>query len=383
MDVQTIDIKWYKDWKFWLLVIAINISGNPGFNIIFPYYTTIIGLFIGLIAYTLFKQKKIDKVVYTYILLWICLFLFNAFYAKDFALNSTLHIIMKMTIGLLVLLVLNKKFLVYYSDIIYFFCILSLVCFIYNHIWGILPYISLGESMDGGNGFRVTSIIYTQLYNLNSHGLVFRNCGPFWEPGAFQGFINLAITTELLSDKVRDRKWNLKMFICVITVITTYSTGGYIVLALNIIYYLFTNKNLAELDKIILLGLFLMVALIVFIETDFLYSKIVNDRGRLGISFSDLFSDSILFTLFGYGFAGESIMQSDIKSASSVLNLFRYAGLIGILLYYIPLIGVQISLKRLFYTIVIFLIMMNEPFITAGVFWWSIPLLFPYISKIS
>ena len=135
------------------------------------------------------------------------------------------------------------------------------------------------------------------------------------------------------------------------------------------------------LNKIMLIGLFFMIALIVFLKTDFLYNKIVNDRGRLGTSSSDLFSNNILFTLFGYGFAEESIVQSDIKSASSVFNLFRYAGLIGVLLYYLPLIGVQISLKRLFYALVIFLIMMNEPFITSGVFWWSIPLLFPYISK--
>ena len=286
-----------------------------------------------------------------------------------------------MTIGLLVLFVLNKKILAYYSDIIYFFCIISLICFAYNHIWGVLPYISLGERMDGGSGFRVTSIIYTQLYNLNSQGLTFRNCGPFWEPGAFQGFVNLAITIELLSDKVRDKIWSFRMLIFVITVITTYSTGGYIVLALNFFYYLSTNKDLAMLNKIMLIGLFFMIALIVFLKTDFLYNKIVNDRGRLGTSSSDLFSNNILFTLFGYGFAEESIVQSDIKSASSVFNLFRYAGLIGVLLYYLPLIGVQISLKRLFYALVIFLIMMNEPFITSGVFWWSIPLLFPYISK--
>ena len=301
MDVRTIDVKWYKDWKFWLLLVSINISGNPGFNIIFPYYTTIIGLFIGLIAYSLFKQKNFDKTVYTYILLWTILFLLNGFYVREFALNSALHIIIKMTIGLLVLFVLNKKILAYYSDIIYFFCIISLICFAYNHIWGVLPYISLGERMDGGSGFRVTSIIYTQLYNLNSQGLTFRNCGPFWEPGAFQGFVNLAITIELLSDKVRDKIWSFRMLIFVITVITTYSTGGYIVLALNFFYYLSTNKDLAMLNKIMLIGLFFMIALIVFLKTDFLYNKIVNDRGRLGTSSSDLFSNNILFSSICYG----------------------------------------------------------------------------------
>ena len=171
------------------------------------------------------------------------------------------------------------------------------------------------------------------------------------------------------------------MFIFAIAIITTFSTGGYIVLAFCFIYFLVSNKQLSNNNKMILLITFLSIALAIFFRTDFLYEKISNDKGRLGTSTDDLFSDNILYTLFGYGFAGESIAQSNIKSASSVLNLFRYTGLFGVLLYYIPLVGVQISLKKLFYALMVILIMMNEPFITAGVFWWGVPLLFPYINK--
>lgn len=375
------DIKWYADWRFWLLVFSINISGNPGFNIVFPYYTTLIVLFVGLLSYLLIQKQTINNNVFLYILSWVFLFLFQGYYIKEYELSSAIHIIMKMTIGILVLSLVNNKFTKYYSDIIYFFSVLSLICFAYNHIFGILPFINLGESMDRGMGFRVTSIIYTQLYNLNSEGLTFRNCGPFWEPGAFQGFINLAITIELLSQNKRNRKWYIRMLTFIITVITTYSTGGYIVLGCNIIYFILSNKRLSNISKMILFASFLSIFLTFFFKTDFLYEKINNDQGRLGVSLSDLFSNNILYTLFGYGFAAESIVQSNIKSASSVLNLFRYTGLFGIILYYIPLIGIQISLKRLFYSLIIFLIMTNEPFITAGVFWWGIPLLFSYINK--
>lgn len=379
MRLGELDTKWYADWRFWLLVISINISGNPGFNVVFPYYATLTGLFVGLLSYLLIQKQIINKTFFIYIFLWVCLFLFHGYYIKEYELSSAIHIIMKVTIGILVLLSVNKKFTKYYSNIIYFFSVLSLICFAYNHIFGVLPYIDLGKSMDGGNGFRVTSLIYTQLYNLNSHGLNFRNCGPFWEPGAFQGFINLAIIIELLGHNDRNRRWYARMLVFAITVISTFSTGGYIVLAFNIIYFIISDKRIRNDNKTILLISFLLIALTIFFTTNFLYEKISNDQGRLGTSSSDLFSDNILYTLFGYGFAGESISQSSIKSAGSVLNLFRYTGLLGIILYYTPLIGVQISLKRLFYALIIFLIMMNEPFITAGVFWWGIPLLFPFI----
>lgn len=381
MNVYEKDIRWYKDWRFWLLVIAINISGNPGYNIIFPYHASIIGLFVGLLAYSIIWIKTFNKKIYIYILLWTCLFLLNAFYVKEFSLSSAIHIIMKMSIGLLVLSILDEKFCKYYSDIIYFFCVLSLLCFTYNQIYGVLPFINLGQGMDGGKGFRVTSIIYTQLYNLNSQGLRLRNCGPFWEPGAFQGFINLALMIELLGTHVRNRSWHIRVLVFVITIISTYSTGGYIVLALNCVYYIISNKSLALSNKMFLFSSFMILALIVFLNTDFLYAKIATDQGRLGTSSSDLFSNNIFYTLFGYGFAEESIAQSDIKSASSILNLFRYTGLIGFLLYFIPMIGIQIHLKRVFFALEVFLIMMNEPFITAGVFWWSMPLLFSYICK--
>lgn len=375
MESIKLDVKWYADWRFWLLFVAINISGNPGFDIIFPYYATLISLFIGLLSYWLIKRQIINKTYYIYILLWVCLFFFQGYYVKEYELNSAIHIIMKMTIGILVLLSVNDKFKEYYSDIIYFFCILSLICFAYNHIFGVLPYIDLGKSMDGGMGYRVTSIVYTQLYNLNAQGLILRNCGPFWEPGAFQGFINLAIVFELLGYNERNVKWYIRMLIFVITVITTFSTGGYMVLALSFIYFIIFNKWLRNDYKIVLLIFFILIALTIFFNTNFLYEKISNDKGRLGTSISDLFSDSILYTLFGYGFAEESIAQSSIKSASSVFNLFMYTGVFGMILYYIPLIGMKVSLKRIFYVLTIFLIMMNEPYITTGPFWWCMPLL--------
>lgn len=373
--------KWYADWRFWILVIAINISGNPGFSVVFPYFATLAALFVGLLSYCLINRQIINKTLLIYILIWVCLFLLHGYYIKEYELSSAIHIIMKMTIGILVLLLVDNKFTKYYTDIIYFFSILSLVCFAYNYIFGVLPYINLGGSMDGGNGFRVTSIVYTQLYNLNVHGLTFRNCGPFWEPGAFQGFINLAIIIELLGHNDRNREWHVRMLIFAITIITTFSTGGYIVLSICIIYFVVSNIRLSNNNKMILLITFLSITLAIFFRTDFLYEKISNDQGRLGTSTDDLFSDNILYTLFGYGFEADSIAQSNIKSAGSVLNLFRYTGLFGVLLYYIPLVGIQISLKKLFYALTIFLIMMNEPFITAGVFWWGVPLLFPYINK--
>lgn len=381
MKLNMIDEKWYADWRFWLLFIAINISGNPGFSVLFPYHATLIILFVGLLSYFLIQKQSLDKIFFIYILLWTCLFLFHGYYIDAYKFSSAIHIIMKMTIGLLTLLIVNCKFTKYYSNIIYFFCIVSLICFTYNHIFGVLPYVILGSGIDGDSGLRVSSIIYTQLYNLNNSGLTFRNCGPFWEPGAFQGFVNLAILLELLSGNDRNKQWHFRFAVFVITIITTYSTGGYVVLALNLIYYIFTTQRLSWNFKFLFLFIVSIIIIVIFFNIDFLYKKISEDKGRLGTSASDLFSNRIMCTIFGYGFSEESFSQSNIKSASSFFNLFRYAGIIGIALYYIPILSIKLNTNRLFFFLTVFLLFMNEPFITAGVFWWSIPLLFPFIYK--
>ena len=52
----------------------------------------------------------------------------------------------------------------------------------------------------------------------------FRNGGMFWEPGAFQIFINLALLIELLKNLPRGRV----ILVYVITIITTFSTTGFL-----------------------------------------------------------------------------------------------------------------------------------------------------------
>lgn len=377
------DVIWYADWRFWLLMFVINMSGNPAFGLLFPYTILIVLLFGLLFLYLFYSKFPVKQESILFVVSWIVIFFLPAFYTNGYSLSSSFHICIKVIIGVITLLILGKKFIEYYSDIIFFFCIISLLGFAYNYIVGILPYMPV-VGLDDGHTFRVTSIIYTQLYNLDSLSLTYRNCGPFWEPGAFQGFVNLALALELLTADKRDKRWKIKILIFIISIITTFSTGGYIALALNILFLIFSSKSLHIERKIFLVVAFIFLALGVFFSTSFLYEKVSSDSGRLGVDFTDFFSENILYTLFGYGFSKASFEQSNIESASSVYNLIRYVGLVGFFLYFIPCIGLRLSFRRLYFVVIVFLILMNEPFITTGPFWWCIPLLSSlYIQKIA
>lgn len=367
---------------FWILFIVINMSGNLAFSLILPYKPILILLF-SFLLYIFLKNVGLKVFETSYLLFWLILLLLQATYTSDtYSFSSTFHAFLKISIGIFTISLLKDKFIDYYCNIIYFFCILSLIGFFYNSLGYVIPYLpaEAGE-IDGGKIFRVSSIIYTQLYNLDDYSLTLRNCGPFWEPGAFQGFINLALILEIFKNTKRSKLWYVKVFVYVISILTTFSTGGYIVLFINLLYLLYSSKMIDMNFKIIVSIIFLIVSTVVFLSTDFLYQKISADNSRLGVGVQDILNANLFSILFGYGFAAESFGESAIKSVSSIFNLVLYAGVSGFLLYFLPIVGVKLERKRLFFTIIIILIMMNEPFITTGPFWWSIPFLWTYIME--
>lgn len=363
--------KWYADWKLWLLFFIINLSGNPAFSMFLPYHLVVILLFLFLSAYiVVFRVKTVSK-VFGVLLLWVLIMFIQVFYIPQYSISSNFHVILKAGIGLFSICIIGEKFIRYYSNILYFLCIVSLIGFIYNAFGGVWPYIPI-TGMDNDKSFRVTSILYTQLYNLNAMGITLRNCGPFWEPGAFQGFINMALLFEVLYNHDRDKRWWLRIIVFIVTIITTYSTGGYIVLFFIVSYFILDERSISKELKLFLILTFSILAVYIFFSTEFLYDKVSNDEGRVGVSFSEFFTDNIWSTLFGFSFSAESFEQSSIVTASSVFNLVRYTGWAGLFLYFAPCIGQPVH-QRLFYLFILLLIMMNEPFITAGVLWWGIP----------
>ena len=69
-----------------------------------------------------------------------------------------------------------------------------------------------------------------------------RNYGMYWEPGAYQTFLNLAILLEALSEKPSKKK----IYVLAITVLTTLSTTGYIALCVIALTVITARKKYAR-----------------------------------------------------------------------------------------------------------------------------------------
>ncbi len=124
-----------------------------------------------------------------------------------------------------------------------------------------------------------------------------RNYGPFREPGVFQIYINIAFLYGLFYR--RENNWKVIMLF-VITLMTTFSTTGYIALALILgAYYCFEFKKVKK-EKSVVLILLILVVCYMALFTNFLindsygsvFGKLFNSNSS--ISFASRF-ESVIF----------------------------------------------------------------------------------------
>lgn len=372
-------LSFLSDIRFWLLLITINISGNLLFQIHIDSRPILIAIFLIVVAYVIhnkiYPKTEIKFIAaYTIVLLIPYLYLCSLFSWFSF-----FHIEIKIITGILLTVILGRDFSRYYLCIMSILSATSLICFLFNCFGIIVPFLPIeNTNLDGGNIYRVSSIIYTQLYNLSDGDFNLRNSGIFWEPGVFQGYLNLALGMLILTNYQRTVKWWSLVILFSLTVISTLSTGGYIVLAILWMYLISSMSFPNRYTKYgVLLSLVVLIAS-VFFSLNFMYSKIMSDTSRLGVDFGE-FGYGIKLC-FGYSFSDTAFTGCGFKTASGILSLLKYTGIVGFSLFVMKLFIVKpFTYRSILWGIIIILIFMNDPFLTAGPFWWGTIFLWQYL----
>lgn len=362
-----------RDPRLWLLLIVINCGANMGFNYYFEQQAVKILLFF-VCLFLIYKHKsyrpQMRQISFVAILSFILFF--QVIYLSAYSLSTSIHYMVMIAIAVMTVSITGKLFARYFASIMFVYAVISLVCYTLSNVAGVvIPYIPITESnIDGGVIMRVYNLYYTQLGNpMGAGAYTIRNCGPFWEPGAFQGFLNLSLFFELTYPQVRDNYWKFRIIVLIVSVLTTLSTGGYVVLFFILGAFFLRDKHISSYRKMLLLLSAMVIFLQLYHTLDFLGSKIAADEERLKFSFTDF--PNPMYMLFGYGYSPESFRYSSMVSSSSVFNLFRYMGIIGFLVYMVALCGNHTPF-RFVYAIVVSLILMNEPFLSNAMIWWGI-----------
>ena len=166
-----------------------------------------------------------------------------------------------------------RDFLNSYVKLLYFLCVCSLILWI---VFMISPsLIEYLPKVTNSHGIKASTIIVSTIYQAGNVGIA-RNQGIFWEPGAFQTYINLALMLTLFC--AEDGKKKTKYIIVYIsTIITTFSTAGYSVALILLAVYLLNSmldekKRRSAKHKTLLV--FVVLALIFWIIYNNLSSEL-------------------------------------------------------------------------------------------------------------
>jgi hypothetical protein len=176
---------------------------------------------------------------------------------------------------------LKEKFVNYYIQVLVFFSIISLLIFI-----PIFLFPSLLENIINATpsflsyqyelwGFLVNQKTLVFYNLLQEEGDRLRNCGPFWERGAFGGFL---IIGTLFNSVRLGNLTNKINWLFYITIISTQSTTAYIALFVFILsYLLFQNYSYISKSLVIFFGI---AGVFAFQQIPFLGDKIINENNE-------------------------------------------------------------------------------------------------------
>lgn len=273
---------------------------------------------------------------------------------------------------------LRNRIFSLYHDVVYYLCIISII---FWSIQQIIPeYLSflfqfLSFSEPGSINVESNIIFYTinspefteGSYKIDFGSIsLFRNSGFAWEPGAFSVFINLAIFINLIITNF-NIKGNRKLLILILALITTFSTTGYGIFMLLILFYIYNKDNTYRtlvLPFIILIFIyilyldFMLEKVIALSEQDIFYlieSSIIQEKkiaaqriSSFYIDLQDFFNNPFL----GYGGHDSERwiqkMGAEVYSISGIGKIFAKFGTVGAVFFFTMLVKSSIYLSKLF-----------------------------------
>lgn len=364
----------YSPFKIFLVILLIVFSGHPLviFSPMVREYFQVITIFMLLVSALVYSRQHVMRKFALWIIPILFLMSYHFLFLSGVEPGTNIFILMKWFIGISILRCVGQDFDQLYVDIMSALALFSLVYFVYIQFFGFLPGIPYLANTDNVllSG-RSSILLYTQIPDEFD-----RNYGMFWEPGAYQGFLNLALLFLIRFEK--SRKTMIQTLILVATIITTKSTTGYIVLAFMLYFLVKKYSSKSNVTKYFFLILLLLGTVFVYNNTDFMGAKIANkmsdyDDGSGRITdYKKYWNMLIAHPLTGNSF------NSGVISGNGFFYLLVSTGILGLGYY---LLTVYWNIKKqssdsyaLWFLICLVLLFQGEVFITHPL-WMGLPLL--------
>lgn len=245
--------------------------------------------------------------------------------------------------------ILRGKFVSIFTNIIFFISLYSLVIYLLCFIPGIESYLySLGQKFPSlnyesavFNGGGTNIIIYNFQSAFISEIIGFRrNCGPFWEPGMFAFFINIALFFEIFF--YRHRGHLFRIIIYITALVSSFSTGGYVAGLFLMVLYAMRHRS-SVLTWVIFIPI-MVVAIFQIFNLEYVGDKIDNQYNTAQYGSDDsrfgAFITQVKMIENSPIIGGEEISnyaQTRTLASGTLLPLVEYGIPIGILYFIILL----------------------------------------------
>lgn len=383
-----------------LLLITIAVSG-------FPYFSTT-DLYIPLVI-ILFLVFKIRKRKFDSKFLFLLLFLFvitviQTYIFNFYSIPTIIGVFLRVILGYLIVKILKEKYILYYTNILYYLALISLIIHIpvilvpqvKQILLQLVPFFQL---IKFSNSEAQTIIVYNFHYlHLNA----FRNSGPFWEPGAFAGYLILAFIFNLIQKTPKQKKVGI---VLLIAIFTTLSTTAFLALFI-FLFFIYQEKIKNLILKGLLLIIILWLGYYIFFSLDFIGEKIIYQLSQAkGVNpyventnsqrFLNILRDVIDFNgheLFGRGSHPTTRYSFKLKDQLRTVGLTDILVRMGILFFGYMMFLLFRSIRSIvsyfsygkpeiyigaFLTIIILL--MSEVYFNFPIFWSLLFLKFVYL----
>ncbi len=331
------------------IFFAIQLSGNMFFVAQNKQLNYIFFFILTLIIYLFFcKYRKIEREdFYFFIVILLCI-LGSYIFSPLEHISSYLHIILCLLCAYLFTRIYDiQTFCHYYVNILAFLAMISVVLFFFLlhntallNLFSQIPGSTMVVEEQGPRTYVNIFFVYTYMVTYGfgeSYASAFdRNNGIFWEPGAYQFFLLLALIllNEFENNKERRLFLNIIFFI---TLATTGSTTGLITLIIIFIGY---RKKILHFNNMPIKILFLLLItsiLIYCIFTNYsfgLYNTILTAYNKIAgtTNYGSAFNrtgfeslghifDSFKTVIFGHGVTGMNSIDTTYH------NTYLYYGL--------------------------------------------------------
>lgn len=265
-----------------LLLMTIAVSGFPFFSSAVLF----IPLFIVLFTVFLLRKRKFDTVFVLAIIFLVFITAMQTVVFNFFSILTSAGVFLRLINGYLIIKILRDNFANYYVNILFGLSLISLIFYIPIILLPgfdlfLIKIASFMDVLNIADSDADSLIIYT-LHHLT----LSRNTGPFWEAGAFGGYLVIAYIFNRFS---KSKKKKTKEFLLLVTILTTFSSTAYFVIFFFIFAFYFRYiKNF--FIKISFISLLTVMGYFVTFELPFLGNKVstqVKDASQVNNPYLD------------------------------------------------------------------------------------------------